>query len=84
MITVFNRRQVFVTYDMKKQAQIREILAANGIDYYVKTVNRQSSSALGGSDRARTGTLGQRLDLAYEYIFYVRKVDFERARNLIG
>jgi len=35
MITIFNRKQLILTYDMTIQAKVREILAANDIDYYI-------------------------------------------------
>ncbi len=35
MITIFNRKQLILTYDMTIQARVREILAANDIDYYI-------------------------------------------------
>lgn len=35
MITIFNRRQLIITYDIVIQAKIRDILAANGIDYSI-------------------------------------------------
>ena len=35
MVTIFNRKQLILTYDMAVQAKVREILAANDIDYYI-------------------------------------------------
>ena len=32
MITIFNRKELLITLDMKKQSEIREILSANNID----------------------------------------------------
>lgn len=37
MITVFNRKELLVTLDMKRQADICEVLSSKGIDYAVKT-----------------------------------------------
>ena len=36
MITIFNRKQLMITYDMVLQAKIRDILAANNVDYICK------------------------------------------------
>ena len=83
MITVFNRKELFSTYLMSKQSEIRNILSNNKIDYTLKTINRKSPSPLSAGARARTGTLGENLDLAYEYIFFVKKQDFEQAAHLI-
>ena len=46
MITVFNRKELLITFDMKRQADICEILSSKGIDYAVKTTNLQSSAQL--------------------------------------
>lgn len=83
MITIFNRRELSCTFDMKKQAEIRSILSNNSIDYYVKTVNRKSPSPLSSGSRARTGTLGEKMNVEYEYMIYVKKADYENARHLI-
>lgn len=47
MITVFNRKELLVTLDMKRQADICEVLSSKGIDYAVKTTNLQSSAPAG-------------------------------------
>lgn len=33
MITIFNRKELITTFDMKKQADVRNILKDNDIDY---------------------------------------------------
>lgn len=38
MITIFNRKQLIITYDMSIQSKIREILASNNIDYIINPV----------------------------------------------
>ena len=84
MITIFNRKEVLVTFDMKEQARVRGILANNGVDYRIKTVNRMSPSAVPAGGRGRVGTVGQRPDTTLEYIFYVKKSDYEKALRLIS
>lgn len=83
MLTVLNRKELIISFDMKRIADVREILAANGIEYYVKTDNRQGSVYVFGSTRARTGTFGQDPKYMYEYIVYVNKKDWDRAKYLI-
>ena len=83
MITIFNRRELLITFSMKQQADIREVLDANKINYSIKVVNRNSPSVFSDT-RARTGTFGQNIDVAYEYIIYVNKDDFAFAKKLIG
>ena len=83
MITIFNRREVCITFDRKRLAEIRGILAQNKIDYTVKTSNRMSSSSVSGA-RGRMGTYGQDSSLMYEYKIYVHKENYEKAKHLAG
>ncbi len=78
MITIFNRRELVSTYESALQAAFREALAAAGIDYSVKVVDRGGTSGI----RARTGNFGQKNP--YQYILYVRKQDWEAAKRVIG
>ncbi|MBQ9767157.1 MAG: hypothetical protein IJW37_03545 [Lachnospiraceae bacterium] len=78
MITVFNRKELVVTFDMKEQALIRDVLAKNGVDYRIKTVNRVSPSAVPTGGRGRVGTVGQSQDTTLEYIIYVKKASLRR------
>lgn len=82
MITIFSRKELLVTFDMKQQNAVREILSANGIKYTVKVTNRQNAAIL-GSSRARTGSFGNKSDFAYEYKIYVHKKDYDYAVKLI-
>lgn len=82
-MTIFNRRELSTTFSMKEQARIREVLQENRIDYKIKTVNRNSPSVFSDT-RARTGTFGQNMDTAYEYIVYVHKKDYENAKALLS
>ncbi len=83
MFTIFNRRELAITFDMKKQYEIRECLSSNGIEYRVRTVNRGSSSPVAYGVREEAGTFGMDLAKMYEYIIYVKKADLEKARYLI-
>ena len=83
MITLFNRRELLITMDMGRQADVRDILSANGIGYTVKVTNLQSASVF-GSGRSRIGTFGIKQDYSYEYKIYVHKKDYESALALIG
>lgn len=83
MITLFNRKELTVTFDLSEQARIRTLLAAEGIDYSVKTVNRMSASPISSGSRSRTGTYGQNTEAMIEYSIYVKKTDYERAAKVI-
>jgi hypothetical protein len=82
MITIFNRKELVSTFSMKRQSEIRKELQRIGINYKCKVINRNSASPFSDS-RVRTGSLGQNMDMAYEYIFYVCKQDYDRAKEAI-
>ena len=82
MINVFNRKELTITFSMEQQAKVRNILSQNDIRYIVKTINRNSSSAFNDT-RARTGTFGQNMKLSYEYIIYVHKNNYDKAKAII-
>ncbi len=82
MITIFNRKELLITMDMKRYGDARDILSAHGIDYTVKTTNRQNAAVI-GSRRARVGSFGMNQNFAYEYKIYVHKKDYENASRLI-
>lgn len=83
MLTIFNRRELVTTGSMEEQNRVRDILAQNGIDYRIKTVNPTARATFGASGRARTGSFGVNLDCAYQYYIYVHKKDFARAQSLL-
>lgn len=79
MISIFNRKELMVTYNNKQQAECREKLRAASIDYKVKVINRRSSSVFLAGDRARSGSFGEKTELENEYILYVKRADYENA-----
>ena len=83
MITIFNRKELLITYDMKRQSEVRTILQNHKIQYSVKVMNLQSPSPMCASTRTCIGTLGMDLTKSYEYKIYVKKVDYEKAIKLI-
>lgn len=83
MLTIFNRKELVSTFSAKRQAKARQLLDENKIDYSVKVINRRSASPMDAGSRARTGTLGEKLDAEYNYIIYVHKKDYEKAAYVI-
>ena len=83
MITIFTRKELLITLDMMRQAKVREILSANGIEYSLKVTNLQDASIIGGR-RVTVGTIGINLNYSYEYKFYVHRKDYERALYLVS
>lgn len=80
MITIFNRKELLVTMDMDKQANVRSILSNAKIDYQLKTNSVRTSSF--PSPNARVLPSGMKQN--YEYTFYVKKQDFDQAFYLIS
>ena len=76
MITIFNRKEVCITYDMKRQAEVRDILNANGIKYIFKVTDRCGSNPTASA-------WGSRMDERCEYKIFVHKDDYERALYLM-
>ena len=68
MITIFNRKELIITYDTAIQSKVRDILASNNIDYIIKVRNVDPY------------TLNLR---SYEYKIHVHKKDYEYASYLI-
>lgn len=83
MINIFNRREICFTGDMKKQSDVREILAANGIDYIVRVVNTGTANNFGRSKRTGYGSFGTKADFTYQYKIYVHKRDYDKASYLV-
>ncbi|KEZ86207.1 hypothetical protein [Lacrimispora celerecrescens] len=83
MITIFNRKELIITFGMQRQAKIRELMAQYSIQYSIKVINRKSPSPFDAGSRARTGTFGENLQLEYEYILYVKKIDYKKANAII-
>ena len=65
---------------MAQQAQARAVLDAAGIPYKVWVVDRKNGQAMLAGSRARTGSFGENMAMAYEYTIYVAKEDLERAQ----
>ena len=90
MITLFNRKELFATFDLQKQSLIRDALAAAGIEYIVRTKSHKVSSGHHGN----RGVSGYRVSSdnrnqyvgAYdtEYLIYVKKDEYEWAARVIN
>ena len=81
MITVFNRKELLCTFDMKRQAEVRDILWKFDISYEVRVSDR--------ADVFVGGRMSESDDLKIpehqtEYLIYVKKEDYERALFLVN
>ena len=81
MIHMFNRKELLMSYDLRQVNDLREILRANRIDYYVKAACSRTPFAV-SEGRARTASFGPARSLD-RYTVYVRKADYDRASHLL-
>ena len=65
---LFNKKELILTHDFKKQAHIREILAKGNIEYLLNPI-------------LLSWSLNRSYP---EYKFYVKKEDYEKAKYLIS
>ena len=77
MICLFNRKELLTTFSMEQQGKVREILAANNVEYRVR-----ARSNTGGLARSRTVIRGMKQELLYQYFIYVKRSDYEKAKYL--
>lgn len=83
MLTLFNRKELAICQTQERFNDIRDILINNKIRYSYGIKDRNSSNFM-GSQRGRTGTFGQNLDVSKTYYIYVHKNDYNEALELIG
>lgn len=74
----WNRIEIYSGYSMKEFNELRDVLISRGLKYSYRLVNRSSSAAF-TSNRARTGTFGQKPALDTQYYLYVHKKDYDDA-----
>lgn len=83
MLTIFNRKEVLITYDINRFIKAKEILSVHSIRSISQTLNLQNSSIL-GSSRARYGSFGLNPSFRYEYKLFVHKQDAQKALYLVS
>lgn len=71
MITIFNRKELFIPYSLEKQAEIRNLLSAHKIEYTIST--------MGNTWQANSRGFGINTLAQIEYKIYVKKKDYEKA-----
>ena len=55
MLTIFNRAELLITYDLARFCQVRDALQAAGIDFTYKVRNRTSPTMTASGSRERFG-----------------------------
>lgn len=79
MITIFNRKELVLTYSMKTQADARMLLSQNKIPYKITKKNIGDIHSVRGHCGVPFGRGGLSSDLLYEYRIFVHKNDYEKA-----
>lgn len=75
MITIFNRKELLVTYDLSRLSTVKMILRTHDIPYHTKIFN---------NDRHRNGVFPSHFKYQIEYKLYVKKIDYPKAVYLIN
>ena len=83
MWNILTQKELLLTLDLNRQAEVRKLLSLHGIEYRIHTKNLQGSGPFGGEAR-RTGCLGVKQDYIYEYKIYVQKKEYEQAKRLVS
>lgn len=83
MLTWLNRKELIITFDVNRLAEIRNILTKHDIDYYIKTVNRSGVLPVDAGIGGRIGRVGERQDFMCEYVVYVHKNDYKKAKEIL-
>ncbi len=86
MITIMNRKTVYLGTDMKKFSQILDTLSASGIPYKYKVSNPMGKWSAPGAGviRSQTGGLGLNgKPVPDTYEIYVHRDDYEKAGYLL-
>ena len=79
MITIFNRKELFITNNTQKKSTICTMLNSMGINYDVKVKDIANPSPMMAGSRSRTGSFGVNSACSYEYKIYVKKDDYDKA-----
>ena len=83
MLTVFNRAELLLTYDFARLCQVRDALAAAGIDYTCKVLDLTSPTLFAAGSRERMGNFAIDHDARVEYKLYVHRDQLDWARQFL-
>ncbi len=91
MINVFNRRKLFTDSSAEQSAKVWSRLEEHRIPYEMKTMRNHTAFGrnIHASMSMQVGAGGMGYDpfsdnMAYVYVIYVRRQDYDRARALIA
>ena len=84
VLTVFNRREVLVTFSSDEFARAREALAHAQINYVLRIVNLESAKGWGPDRRSTYGSLGMNQQYTKQYVLFVHKRDYVEAERVLA
>ena len=80
MITIFNRESLWIGRDMKRFNEMRDVLEREHIPYTYRIRSSGNGWTGHGTARGSLGSLGNSIDVMYEYEIFVLRKDLARAR----
>lgn len=80
---LFNKCELYSGSSIKESARIREILNTLGIPYTIRVSSRLGQWTGRGTLRSHIGSAGADLENDRQTFIYVKKTDYEKARQLI-
>lgn len=83
MISIFHRIRLSNTFDELQKQKIVTALRKNHIPYKIKIKNPSAYSFRPAASRGFTGSYGVSEKSRFEFIFYVDKSDYDRARQIL-
>ena len=83
MLTIFNRSELLITYDLARFCQVRDALEAAGIDFTYKVRNRTSPTMKASGSRERFGDANIRHDAHMEYRLFVHRDQLDWAQTFL-
>ena len=83
MITIFNRKELFLTSSLGELEKIKSKLEQHHIEYCIRTIDQETASVCGRNRRAAFGSLGMNSNATKLYYIYVRKNDLNEAQIYI-
>lgn len=78
------RREVQLFNAIGPCEEAAKALEGCGIETHIRARDRFSPSVFASGSRERTGTAFQNLAYQYQYILYVRRRDYDTAREMLG
>jgi len=86
LITIFNRKELYITYSMEEQARIRNLLSSHNIDYTLSTLSVYDilSILANTMQSSPRGAYGRRDFNQTQYRFYVKKSDYDEALAIMN